>query len=112
MFEYKVRAKHRLGFKEFKFYADTDIEEFLNRNSIEYVRNITDTIENKQQKEIERLNNIINELEEDIKDYREILEQGITDKVDYIYLGSVLQFLDNSLDKLQELKGDGSNENK
>lgn len=59
----------------------------------------------KQDKEIERLNNVINELEEDIKDYRKILEQGITDKVDYIYLGSVLQFLDNILDKLQELKG-------
>ena len=60
----------------------------------------------KAKDEIKRLNNIINELEEDIKNYREILEQGITDKVDYIYLGSVLQFLDNTLDKLQELKGE------
>lgn len=39
-FKYKVRAKHKLGFKEFTFYATTDIEEFLNRNNIEYVRDM------------------------------------------------------------------------
>ena len=39
-FKYKVRAKHRLGFKEFTFYATTDIEEFLNRNNIKYVRDM------------------------------------------------------------------------
>lgn len=39
-FEYKVRAKHKLGFKEFTFYATTDIEEFLNRNNIKYVRDM------------------------------------------------------------------------
>ena len=55
MFEYKVRARHKLGWKEFTFYATTDIEEFLNRKGIEYVRNATDTIENRQYKEIERL---------------------------------------------------------
>lgn len=63
LFEYKVRARHRLGWKEFSFYATTDIEEFLNRNSIDYVRNITDTIEHRQLKEIERLNNVINEFD-------------------------------------------------
>lgn len=40
LFKYKVRAKHRLGWKEFTFYATTDIEEFLNRNNIEYVRDM------------------------------------------------------------------------
>ena len=44
LFEYKVRARHRLGWKEFTFYATIEIEEFLNRNSIEYVRNITDIV--------------------------------------------------------------------
>lgn len=39
-FKYKVRSKHKLGFKEFTFYATTDIEEFLNRNNIEYVRDM------------------------------------------------------------------------
>lgn len=63
LFEYKVRTRHRLGWKEFSFYATTDIEEFLNRNSIDYVRNITDTIEHRQLKEIERLNNVINEFD-------------------------------------------------
>jgi len=63
LFEYKVRAKHKLGFKEFSFYATTDIEEFLNRNSIDYVRNATDTVENRLFKENKRLNNIIKELD-------------------------------------------------
>ena len=39
-FKYKVRIKHKLGFKEFTFYATKDIEEFLNRNNIEYVRDM------------------------------------------------------------------------
>lgn len=64
LFEYKVRARHRLGWKEFSFYATTDIEEFLNRNSIDYVRNATDTVENRLFKENKRLNNIIKNIEE------------------------------------------------
>jgi hypothetical protein len=59
IFEYKVRARHRLGWEEFSFYATTEIEEFLNRNSIEYVRNATDTVEHRLFNEIERLNKII-----------------------------------------------------
>lgn len=55
LFEYKVRARHRLGWKEFTFYATTDIEEFLNRNSIDYVRNATDTVENRLFKENQEL---------------------------------------------------------
>ena len=69
LFEYKVRVRHRLGWKEFSFYATTDIEEFLNRNSIDYVRNATDTVENRLFKENKRLNNIINELEKRIEEY-------------------------------------------
>lgn len=93
IFEYKVRARHRLGWKEFKLYADTDIEEFFNRNSIDYVRNMTDTVEHRllkeidklvdtnedinrefsqykyeSKKEIERLNNIIKRFEEDLRE--------------------------------------------
>lgn len=63
LFEYKVRARHRLGWKEFSFYATTEIEEFLNRNSIDYVRNATDTVENRLFKENKRLNNIIKTME-------------------------------------------------
>ena len=64
MFEYKVRCRHKLGWKEIKLYADTDIEEFFNRNSIDYVRNITDTAEHRQLKEIERLHSIIKDKKE------------------------------------------------
>ena len=68
LFEYKVRARHRLGWKEFTFYATTDIEEFLNRNSIDYVRNATDTVENRLFKENKRLNSIIKEVRKYIEE--------------------------------------------
>ena len=71
MFEYKVRCKHKLGWKEIKLYADTDIEEFFNRNSIDYVRNITHTIENRQLKEIERLHSIIKEVHLFVEKYND-----------------------------------------
>lgn len=64
LFEYKVRARHRLGWKEFSFYATTEIEEFLNRNSIDYVRNCTDTVESRLFKENKRLHSIIKEVRE------------------------------------------------
>ena len=64
LFEYKVRARHRLGWKEFTFYATTDIEEFLNRNSIDYVRNATDTVENRLFKENKQLKYNWNKLKE------------------------------------------------
>ena len=64
----------------------------------------------KQMKERERLNNIINELEENMKDDVNMIEEGISHNTEYIYLGSVYQFLNNQLDKIKELKGDGSND--
>ena len=36
LFEYKVKYKN----KEYKFYANTDIEEYLNINNLKYVRNM------------------------------------------------------------------------
>jgi hypothetical protein len=98
IFEYKVRTKHRLGFKEFSFYATTDIEEFLNRNNIEYVRNMADTVEHRLFNEIERLNNIINEIED-----------SIVGKINVLYQvrgqSNAIQELNILLRKLRELKG-------
>ena len=74
LFEYKVRARHRLGWKEFTFYATTDIEELLNRNSIDYVRNATDTVENRLFKENKRLNNIIKEVREYVENNKQYAE--------------------------------------
>jgi len=100
-FEYKVKCRHKLGWKEIKLYADTDIEEFFNRNGIEYVRNITDTIEHRQLKEIERLNNIINELEKWLEEqlmyfYENNAQGGFSTNVEDLEIVK---------DKLQELKG-------
>ena len=83
LFEYKVRAKHKLGFKEFSFYATTEIEEFLNRNNIEYVRNMTDTVENRLFKENKRLENIIKEVREYIEENQE--EHKYTDRCGFTY---------------------------
>lgn len=85
LFEYKVRAKHKLGFKEFKLYADTDIEEFFNRNNIKYVRNMTDTVENKQQKKMEKA---IEYIHENHKHF------GIDEK-DYVDVNGLLKILEN-----------------
>lgn len=102
MFEYKVRCRHRLGWKEFTFYATTDIEEFLNRNSIDYVRNATDTVENRLFKENKRLNNIINEAlgiaNERVNYYHHIKNKEVLE--DWSEIFGVLVKRDN-----QELKG-------
>ena len=58
---------------------------------------------NEKDKEIERLNNIINELEKWLKEKQDLTcGCGITPEYIYAY--------ENCLEKLQELKGDSSNE--
>ena len=69
LFEYKVRYRYKTGYKEFSFYATTEIEEFLNRNNIEYVRNMTDTVESRLFKEIEKLKEVINGMIENEEEY-------------------------------------------
>lgn len=106
MFEYKVRCRHKLGWKEIKLYADTDIEEFFNRNSIDYVRNMTDTVEHRQLKEIERLKKEL-EIEKDISDG---MLETIDKTIKYIerlipddeYMG-YLQFTNGDRDNILEI---------
>ena len=109
MFEYKVRCRHKLGWKEFTFYATTDIEEFLNRNSIDYVRNATDTVENRLFKENKRLNNIINELEKSWKEEIIRFNNFIQEDTSLIEINNIRKMLiqarEKDLYKLQELKG-------
>ena len=67
--------------------------------------NVTKYLENQnleQQEEIERLNNIINELEKWVKEDKECFETQF-------YMGRCVNF-QCILDKLKELKGDSSNE--
>lgn len=40
LFKYQVRLKAKNGYKYYDFYSNTKIEEFLNKNNIEYVRNM------------------------------------------------------------------------
>lgn len=117
LFEYKVRARHRLGWKEFSFYATTEIEEFLNRNSIEYVRNMTDTVEHRLLKEIDKLVDTNEDINREFSQYKyeskkEIerltkiineLEKWVIDKK--YEEGTYCIDCNQVLNKLQELKG-------
>ena len=83
-----------------KTYADYDFKNhrylycFINDNF-----NIYDRLQEKD-KEIERLNNIINELEKWLKDdENNLIHYDYESKYDYIYV-------DELLDKLKELKGE------
>jgi len=66
-----------------------------------------------QEEEIERLNNIINELEESLKDDKEEYNKDLdleTKELYNEYWRGYSICADKNLDYLQELKGDGSNE--
>ena len=39
LFKYQVRLKAKNGYKYYDFYSNTEIEEFLSKNNIKYVRN-------------------------------------------------------------------------
>lgn len=77
--------------KTFLFNEDNDvIDEFKNGNVLSYVENM--------EQEIERLNNIINELEHDFESYElEYLQET--------YQGSLADFIETELDRIKELKG-------
>ena len=54
--------------------------------------------------EIQRLNNIINELEKDFEKYHNILAEGVENGACYTIICSPIQFVEKELDKLKELK--------
>lgn len=121
MFEYKVRCRHKLGWKEIKLYADTDIEEFFNRNSIDYVRNITDTAEHRQLKEIERLKDLCNKYEEEHKTtfeewkkainiIKEVREKILSVQIPYLGLRSGKTFIATLLNDILEILGGENND--
>lgn len=78
-----------------------DLEEAVDR--FKYVPNYQDLLKenNKQQKEIEKLNNIINEFEQWIKDSKRETLMG---------LGTInrIFFADELLNKLKEIKGENN----
>lgn len=91
-----------------------DVEKIIMTKE-DYDRNVEQLLLDKckAELEVERLNNIINELEkyciEEIEDYsKEIKSQYITDNTRGQYEGEKVCFED-ILDRLQELKGSDSN---
>lgn len=52
LLQYQVRSKTTMGTRYYYFYAETDIENYLNSKNIKYVRYAKDTALNRQQKRI------------------------------------------------------------
>lgn len=81
-------------------YAKKEIDKLVDTN--EDINREFSQYKYESKKEIERLNNIINEFEEELKWQRKVclsLNEGFT-----------ISRIDTLINKLQELKGDGSNE--
>ena len=55
LFQYQVKTKSQYGTRFYYFYADTDIENYLNNKNIKYVRYAKDTVLNKKEKRIREL---------------------------------------------------------
>lgn len=108
LFEYKVRYRYKTGYKEFSFYATTKIEEFLNRNNIEYVRNATDTVESRLFKEIERLKynekTLADLLDKEQKKNKKAIEYIEKEKLEIDYgNGVILDTYELSTDEVKDL---------
>ena len=52
LLQYQVRSKTTMGTRYYYFYAETDIENYLNSKNIKYVRYAKDTALNRKQKRI------------------------------------------------------------
>ena len=62
LFQYQVKSKTTIGIRYYYFYANTDIENYLNNKNIKYVRYAKDTALNKKEKRIRELFNERTEL--------------------------------------------------
>ena len=123
LFQYQVKTKSQYGTRFYYFYADTDIENYLNNKNIKYIRYAKDTALNKKEKRIK-------ELFKENKHYKHIideLEKWLEEQIDYLtkidgqniplkdgfefcsmcemYQTGKYSGLKDSIEKLQELKG-------
>lgn len=86
LFQYQVKTKSQYGKRFYYFYADTDIENYLNNKNIKYVRYAKDTALNKKEKRIK-------ELFKESKHYKHIIDE--IEK--YIHNELVLDFYNDDM---------------
>ena len=75
----------------------------MNEEQMEYVANLMSQ-DLEKDKEIQRLNNIIEEIEKDCIEYLNIMNVGIDNGAYYTAISSPIQFIEKELKKIKELK--------
>ena len=83
LFQYQVKTKSQYGTRFYYFYADTDIENYLNNKNIKYVRYAKDTALNKKEKRIRELfkeNKQLQQENQSLKQQCEIVEKRLCDE--------------------------------
>lgn len=74
LFQYQVKTKSQHGTRFYYFYADTDIENYLNNKNIKYVRYTKDTALNKKEKRIKELFKENKQLKKENENLRETIK--------------------------------------
>lgn len=77
LLQYQVRSKTTMGTRYYYFYAETDIENYLNSKNIKYVRYAKDTALNRKQKRILELLKENQQLKEQLKQKEDVINKAI-----------------------------------
>ena len=77
LFQYQVKTKSQYGTRFYYFYADTDIENYLNNKNIKYVRYVKDTALNKKEKRIRELFKENKQLQQENQSLKDRIEKAI-----------------------------------
>ena len=102
LLQYQVRSKTTIGTRYYYFYAETDIENYLNSKNIKYVRYAKDTALNRKQKRILELFRENKQLKKQLEKERKVRKEAIEfmkncefDKTDkYIAIGEYQEYKD------------------
>ena len=105
LLQYQVRSKTTMGTRYYYFYAETDIENYLNSKNIKYVRYAKDTALNRQQKRILELFRENKKLKEQLKQ-----KEALIKKIENIFDDTNNSFSDGcdcrKIEKLLDNKGE------
>ena len=114
LFQYQVKTKSQYGTRFYYFYADTDIENYLNNKNIKYVRYAKDTALNKKEKRIRELFKENKQLQQENQSLKKKYENAVADyEYEHHKNQKAINYIinnfdfDNETEKLFEiLKGD------
>ena len=77
LLQYQVSSKTTMGTRYYYFYAETDIENYLNSKNIKYVRYAKDTALNRKQKRILELLKENQQLKEQLEKERKARKEAM-----------------------------------